>query len=76
VNWPFERDERPDVVSSFEPHVMAEQYPHLVQMMGFMMSAGRGDPNASDKAAAYLAEYAFGLDLILDGLEAARIRES
>lgn len=77
VHWPFEREERPDVVSSFEPHVMAEQYPHLVQMMEFMIRAGRGDASQPlGKAAAYLTEYTFGLDLLLDGLEAVRARQS
>jgi len=76
VNWPFDRDERPDVVTNIEPHVTAEQYPNLVQMMGFILSAGRGDAaQPGGKAAAYLAEYAFGLDLVLDGLAAARARE-
>ena len=71
VSWPFTRAERPDMVTAIAPLVSQEEHPHLIAMMSFVMDAGRGDVSAEGPCAPYRAEFEFGLELILDGLEAA-----
>ena len=68
VNWPFEREERPEMVEGLAPQILAGEYPHLVEMMEYVLDAGTGGDERGD-AGPYETEFAFGLDLILDGLE-------
>lgn len=66
VSWPYRKEERPAMIESFEVHVPPEKYPHLIEMMRFLV-----DPSTTG-ATDYQAEFDFGLDLVLDGLERAR----
>lgn len=68
VSWPYRADEVPSRIAELRPQIQASDYPHVSEVMGAVMSLrGRS-------AIPYEAEFAFGLDLILDGLD--RIRTS
>jgi AcrR family transcriptional regulator len=64
VWWPFTAEDRPEVIESLRPEIPVNEYPYIVEMMHFVM--GRTSANA---AHGYEADFAFGLDLILDGFE-------
>ncbi len=63
VWWPFTAEDRPAVVESLRPEISPDEYPSIVEMMNFVM--GRTSANIEHS---YDADFAFGLDLILDGL--------
>ena len=74
VNWPFEQAQRPDVVARMAPQIPADEYPWMMEMMQFVMQPGprrKRTPKTQppQRHQAYAAEYQFGLELILDGLE-------
>ncbi len=64
VSWQFEPEERQDVAADLGSQVSAEEYPFIAEIMEFVLSPD----NARDKAG-YVAEFEFGLNLVLDGLE-------
>tara|TARA_R110002096_G_scaffold15470_2_gene53835 strand:- start:1108 stop:1791 length:684 start_codon:yes stop_codon:yes gene_type:complete len=64
VSWQFEPEERQDVAADLGSQVSPEEYPHIAEMMHFILSPD----NARDQAG-YVSEFEFGLNLILDGLE-------
>ena len=71
VSWPFDPEERSDVAATLQRQVAPDEYPNLTEMMGLMMQA-RITSAARKGTVAYEAEFEFGLDLILDGLERVR----
>ena len=56
LNLPFEADESAAVSASVLPGIPAAQFPHIVEVIGFVMANGRHE------------NFEFGLDLLLDGL--------
>ena len=59
LNFPFQPDEYADVAADYLPQLPADEYPHLAELTKLVMG-GEHDG---------VAEFEFGLDLILDGLE-------
>jgi AcrR family transcriptional regulator len=73
VWWPFEPEERPEVIETLAPDIAPAQFPYLVEMMGFVMSrAASPSSRAGSDAGSYAADFDFGLELLLDGLARAR----
>jgi AcrR family transcriptional regulator len=70
VSWPFDADERDDVVEELRPAFSADDHPRMLEVMAWVQAraagpgAGTGDGRDAD--------FGFGLELILDGLERAR----
>lgn len=64
LNLPFDDRESLDAVGSDLLHQMAERYPHLAEVTLAAMQTGYD----------HAVEFDFGLDLVLDALEAARDR--
>lgn len=64
VNWPSPPNEVPAAVARLRPQIPASEYPHVTEVMDFVTRRRAEAPKA-----AYEAEFAFGLELILDGLE-------
>lgn len=60
--WPFEVENAPEVAATFAGSLPAGDYPNLAAMAEMVMGAPDGVP----------PDFAFGLDLILDGLERLR----
>jgi AcrR family transcriptional regulator len=74
VAWPFEPEQRPEVLDELMPHVDAAQYPNLAEIMAFVgTQAASPEQPAGPGHAAYEAEFLFGLELILEGLERRRL---
>lgn len=71
VSWPFEPNERPQVVAELQPHVLVEKTPFVAEMMAYI-AGPRLSRTAATRDVAYLEEFRFGLDLVLDGLERVR----
>ncbi len=71
VSWPFDADEREAVVEAMTPQVAADEYPFVTEIMTYVMSR---KPSAKKKKRDYEAEFSFGLELILEGLERAVTR--
>jgi AcrR family transcriptional regulator len=57
LNLPFEADAAPQVSAEVLGLIPADQFPHVTEVIGHVMVSGRRE------------DFAFGLDLILDGLE-------
>lgn len=74
VTWPHARSELPQVVNEVIPEVPAAEFPHLVDLMQYVMVATVGPP-ATRGPLDYRAEFEFGLDLVLQGLSQALSRE-
>jgi AcrR family transcriptional regulator len=68
LSWPFPAEERSAAVANARRQMPAGAYPHLEEMIGYALSR----PAARTKRTPYAAEFAFGLELILDGIERAR----
>ena len=80
VSWPFEPEERSDVVETLSPHISPADYPHLTEVMAFILERGsrhsrRGKRGDSSRTG-YAADFDFGLELVLDGLARARRRSA
>jgi AcrR family transcriptional regulator len=58
LNLPFAADEASRVSADVLPGLSAEEFPHVVDVIGHVMRSGR------------VEDFEYGLDLILDGLEA------
>ncbi|MEM7357116.1 MAG: TetR/AcrR family transcriptional regulator C-terminal domain-containing protein, partial [Acidobacteriota bacterium] len=73
VNWPFDSQGLPDVVTDLQPRVPSKEYPYLSEMMTWLTEArsSQADPGG---ASAPESEFELGLDLVLDGLETLRSR--
>jgi len=63
VSWPYPVNEVPAHVANLRPQVPASEYPHVTEVMDAVLRR-----RAVSTAAAYEAEFTFGLDLILEGL--------
>lgn len=57
LNLPFDAEDAPTVSADVLPQISAEDFPHVTEVIGHVMSQGR------------LEDFTFGLELILDGLE-------
>jgi AcrR family transcriptional regulator len=57
LNLPFDAEDAPTVSADVLPQISAEDFPHVAEVIGHVMSQGR------------LEDFTFGLELILDGLE-------
>jgi len=57
LNLPFEPDAAPQVSAEVLGQLSTDQFPHVTEVIGHVMVSGRRE------------DFAFGLDLILDGLE-------
>jgi AcrR family transcriptional regulator len=62
VSWPFDSEEQLDVAADLGRQVSTETYPHLGEMLGWIMENTRSRES----------DFYFGLDLILDGIEKLR----
>ena len=71
VSWPFGWEELPDVAATLQPRVTPDEHPYLAEMIGWIMQTRVSNADRQG-AAAYEAQFEFGLDLILDGLERLR----
>jgi AcrR family transcriptional regulator len=60
--WPFEVEDAPEVAAAFARGLPSGEYPNLLAMAEMATTAPQGVP----------ADFEFGLDLILDGLERLR----
>lgn len=69
VNSPFEKDEIPDDVLAMRPLLSQSDYPNISEMIGYVMEVRDGDPSVGSKDQRRSADFEFGLELILDGLE-------
>jgi AcrR family transcriptional regulator len=58
LNLPFAADEASRVSADVLPGLSSEEFPHVVEVIGHVMRSGR------------VEDFEYGLDLILDGLEA------
>ncbi|MFI6833683.1 MULTISPECIES: TetR/AcrR family transcriptional regulator C-terminal domain-containing protein [unclassified Kribbella] len=58
LNLPFAADDASRVSADVLPGLSAEEFPHVVEVIGHVMRSGR------------VEDFEYGLDLILDGLEA------
>lgn len=65
VTWPWEPEERPELIESLRDAIPRDLFPRLAETMDLV--ADRGANPAS-----YARDFEFGLDLVLDGLERAR----
>lgn len=72
VAWPFEPDERPEIIEEFRPMVSEVEYPHIIEMMTFAFERGAASLSGGNSRGGYDADFAFGLELVLDGLDRAR----
>ena len=73
VWWPFAPGERPELIKELAPDIDPAQFPRLVEMMGFVMSrAVSPAASPSSSSSGYDADFAFGLELLLEGLDRAR----
>jgi AcrR family transcriptional regulator len=69
--WPFEPEQRPELIDALRPAVQLAQYPHLAELMAHVSRRAR---KRATRVSAYAREFEFGLDLILDGLEREKRR--
>jgi AcrR family transcriptional regulator len=67
VSWQHEPEDRPDLVADLKPQIAVEEYPHVAEIMQFVL-----DLSETNGKAGYEAEFEFGLNLVLDGLERLR----
>jgi hypothetical protein len=74
VSWPHARSELPQVVNEMLPQIPQDQYPHLVELMGYVACVTTGPSNARGPWE-YRAEFEFGLELVIQGLNRALLRE-
>jgi AcrR family transcriptional regulator len=75
VWWPFAPEERPELIESLVPAIDPAEFPHLVRMAEFLMSRSAAPASrGGSSAAGYQADFEFGLELLLDGLEGAYLR--
>ena len=66
VSWPYPADQVATVIEQLQPQVPPSEYPHINEIMGVVAQRRAGSSRR------YEAEFAFGLDLILEGLEKLR----
>jgi len=62
LNFPFQPEEYADVAAAYRPQISADDYPYLVELTELVMGAKHDG----------VAEFEFGLDLVLDGLDRIR----
>jgi AcrR family transcriptional regulator len=73
-NWPSDAAGREAAVDAARPRIDERAYPHIVETMGYVVKrapAARRAHTASSTG--YAGEFEFGLNLILDALERARL---
>ncbi len=69
VSWPGSRAELPETLERYQQLIPAAEYPHIAAIMEFLLEENAG---AAPVEPGYGAEFTFGLDLVLDGLERVR----
>lgn len=65
VSWPFGGEDEAEIAGEFEPLVDPSEYPHLMEMIGFVMAGG---PSRHHRPRLSY-EFDFGLNMLLDGFE-------
>lgn len=70
VNWAVSAEDSPAVTERMQGQVPRDLYPNLSEIMAYVVTS-RSARNAAGHAD-YAAEFEFGLDLILEGLERRR----
>lgn len=70
--WPFEPDERPEIIEELRPMVSEAEHPYLIEVMAFAFERGTASLPGGNSRGGYDADFAFGLELVLDGLDRAR----
>lgn len=68
VAWPFEPSERPAIAEKMAPLFSHTEHANILEVLAFSMARETGTPAGQ----AYDEDFAFGLELILNGLESAR----
>ncbi len=63
VNWPHEPQEVPEAIEQIRPQVSPSRFPYVTEVMSFVAR------QRSESPGGYESEFAFGLELVLDGLE-------
>jgi len=71
-SWPHQGMDGPSLVEQMSKRVPADQYPNLSETMRFIMQPGARRTSSAPNALPYQAEFEFGLEVILDGLERVR----
>lgn len=71
VSWPVSAAESPAATRRMQAEVPSETYPNLAEIMAYVV-ASRTARNAASGVADYAEEFAYGLELILEGLERRR----
>ena len=69
MGWSFDWKDSPDLMADFRSQISADEFPHVTEVMAHFIESAAG---AGSEAVGYEAEFQFGLDLILDGLERVR----
>ncbi len=69
MSWSFDWKDSPDLMADFRSQISADEFPHVTEVMAHFIESAAG---AGSGGAGYEAEFRFGLDLILDGLERVR----
>lgn len=70
IHWPSTRAEIAAARATMEARMGAQNYPNLSEMLSWYMAEDEARPRAGRAGRTpYQAEFEFGLDLILDGLE-------
>jgi AcrR family transcriptional regulator len=64
VSWPFEADARPEVIHDLAPAISPEEYPHLTEIMGFVLERTAAD------GLRYQDDFLKGLDMVLGAMQA------
>lgn len=72
VSWPVSAEESPAATQRLRAQVPTEIYPNLAEMMAYVVTSRAARNAAAEQVADYAAEFEFGLDLILEGLERRR----
>ncbi len=68
LGWPHPSDTQPAEDAATTPTIPPSLFPHFAAVMGEVM----GEVGRVGLVAAYEAEFVFGLDLVLEGLERRR----
>jgi AcrR family transcriptional regulator len=72
-SWPSEIEGREAAVDAVRPQIDERAYPHIIETMGYVLERTQSARRArTARGTGYAAEFAFGLNLILDALERAR----
>lgn len=74
VNWPFEPGEQSDVAANLKDRAPVQEYPFLAEMLDSIV-ATKAHEQRGTETSAYESDFNFGFELLLDGLEAVRLKQ-